>query len=73
MSEQRTLVYVVAIPLGEGDEPKSIAKALTARLDGDGTYVAIPNYRLGEASYEVSPLGVKGALLDVTSKARNPL
>jgi hypothetical protein len=66
-----TLLFVVAIPLGEGEEPGVIARALSERLDGAEAVAA--NYRLGEASYEVSPLGVRAALLDVTSKARNPL
>ncbi len=68
----KTLVYVVAIPLGDADDPRTIAEALTTRIEGDGTYADIPNYRLSKASYEVSPLGAMAALLDVTSKARNP-
>jgi hypothetical protein len=67
----RTLIYVVAIPLAEHEEPGSVARALSERLDGAEKHVA--NYRLAEASYEVSPLGVRAALIDVTSKARNPL
>lgn len=65
-----TLVYVVAIPLAAEEEPKAVAEMLSLFLDGAEKHVA--NYRLGEASYEVSPLGVKAALIDVTSKARNP-
>lgn len=67
----RTLIYVVAIPLAEHEDPREIAVAFSERVDSAADVVA--NIRLAEASYELSPLGVRAALLDVTSKARNPL
>ncbi len=68
----RTLVYVVAIPLGEDEDPRAVAVAFSERID-QAAETSVQNMRLAEASYEISPLGVKAALLDVTSKARNPL
>jgi hypothetical protein len=44
--------------------------AISERVDAAAN--AIANIRLGEASWEISPLGVQAALFDVTSKARNP-
>ena len=70
-SVTRTLIYVVAIPLAEDEDPMSVAVAFSERVDSAASVVA--NIRLAEASYEISPLGVRAALLDVTSKARNPL
>lgn len=55
---------MVAIPLGEGDDPAVTAKTLTERLDGtDG----VSNLRLGEATYATTKLGVRAALIDAVS------
>lgn len=54
----RTLVVVLALPLGEHDDPHAVAQSIVDQVN----VANVPNAMLGMASYAVSDQVVKQAL-----------